>query len=103
MHNKMVEEQDKEENLRKERNATEINMYIKIIQLFAFLAFVFTLPVTAPMFGANQNDLKELYRLAVPITLITTPVGIYRIISLYSRRKELQEEIQAIENDNQEA
>ena len=61
-----------------------------------------SLPITVPMFGGNANDVADLVKIAIPVIGVSAPVGLYRIRQLISRKKELQEQMYCVGNNNQE-
>lgn len=97
----MVEEAQEIEKIKGEIRKANLGIKVKIFQLSIFLLYCFSLPIIAPMFGANHKDMVDLARLAVPLVIIFIPVGLYRIYQFFSEKKMLQAKLEELEN-NQE-
>lgn len=89
-------------NIKGEIDKTEVAKKLKIFQIALLVGFGATLPITVPMFGGNAEDVADLVKLSIPVIGVMTPVGLYRIHELVSRKKKLQEELDSLENNNQE-
>jgi len=85
-----------------EINMADLNKNIKIFQLALLVGFGVSLPITVPMFGGNANDVADLVKIAIPVIGVSAPVGLYRIRQLIAKKKDLQEKLNILENNNQE-
>lgn len=97
----MAEEPQEIEKIKEEVRKANVVIKVKIYQLSIFLLYCLSLPIIAPMFGANHKDMMSLARIAIPAVIFGTPVGLYRIYQVLSDRKMLQAKLEELEN-NQE-
>lgn len=97
----MAAEPEEIEKIKGEIKNTDLKIKVKIGQIIIFLLYCSSLPIIAPMFGANHKDMVDLARLAIPLAIIFIPIGLYRIYQYLSEKKMLQAKLEELEK-NQE-
>lgn len=97
----MAAEPEEIEKINGEIKNTDLKIKVKIGQIIIFLLYCSSLPIIAPMFGANHKDMVDLARLAIPLAIIFIPIGLYRIYQYLSEKKMLQAKLEELEK-NQE-
>ncbi len=72
-----------------------------IAALTVLVGMGLSIPTICPMLGATPDQVQEMLTFGVPMVAVGTPVALYKIHNLLSKRKELQEQLDNLKNDSQ--
>ena len=93
------EPKDVREKTIREISITQFNIIRRISQIVMILGFAICVPIITPEYGATPEQVREFLKVAIPVTLVSVPVAIYKLHHLKVKKKKLVEKLIELDSE----